>query len=611
MSSLLDLGSMTNQAIALGNMAQNMERNRILEQNAQRAEANARRDAEHTEISHLLEITKNPLTQHTPVAVTAMKRVEQLMGIQSNDEELAVGLESRRKAAETALDPNASQEDKMNAYIKAAVYSPSLTTQMLDSIEKAGNTGLKQYQLLTEMKLQDAKIRELNQRHKQIGLRNDYYSATGGILNRVLDAVNVQDAEGKRTFGPVFNRLLSAENEDQRRVTLAGYDDLSGTFRQKVEGIRAATTPMFEQLRGELGPLKDAIDQAQAQGKEVLPEDLAKVKTLELVDSAKGALDAWADDPYDRKKYNRLQNLAQQVRMASAGTEKELRGLDGQREGLLNETRRRVDLQYAKAEREQRLTDNLAAAQVEFGQLPAIGQTPQNAAKIASKFPGILPEDVMKAVKNPNQAMVSINNMDDATVAAQKEFMKSAKDTYDRLKHAPAAIVNMEKAKALIPQAKGFMGPAGESLMEAAKFLNNRLGLKIDTEGIQSAEELRTRIFFNVMDNLKKLDAQPSQLQQQIMMDSLGKIGTDPNALPRILDAFSDDLREKVEIHNREVSSAEERGVRFPYNPRIEMPGKAKKKEEAKAAEATPDTDTLTADEQAELDKLRKKYGRR
>jgi hypothetical protein len=167
--------------------------------------------------------------------------------------------------------------------------------------------------------------------------------------------------------------------------------------------------------------------------------------------------------------------------------------------------------------------------------------------------------------------ITNVNAFTPASEEAQRDFIKSTRQTYDQLKQAPVALQSIEKAKALIPSAKGFMGPGGEPLLEAAKFLNNRIGTSINTEGVKSAEELRTRIFFNIMDNLKKMDAQPSQMQQQIMMESLGKLGTDPNALPAVLDAFADVIKGKVQLHNTEVEGAISRGVKFPYDPMIKM----------------------------------------
>lgn len=177
-----------------------------------------------------------------------------------------------------------------------------------------------------------------------------------------------------------------------------------------------------------------------------------------------------------------------------------------------------------------------------------------------------------KISTHPNATTVNVNTLDTASAEAQKKFMDSARGTYDQLKTAPTLLANIERAKALIPGARGFMGTGGETLLEATKFLNNRLGLKIATEGIKNAEELRSRIFFNIMDNLKKMDAQPSQMQQQIMMESLGKLGTDPNALGNVLDAYADTVRGKVDTYNTEVTGAETRGVKFPYKPQIVLP---------------------------------------
>lgn len=181
--------------------------------------------------------------------------------------------------------------------------------------------------------------------------------------------------------------------------------------------------------------------------------------------------------------------------------------------------------------------------------------------------------ELNKANAGATRVQTQVNSFTPASEEAQKDFIRSTRTNYDALRGAPVAIQSIEEAKKLIPGAKGFMGPGGESLLEAAKFLNNRLGTNIDTAGVKDAEELRTRIFMNIMDNLKKMDASPSQMQQQIMMDSLGKLGTDPGALPRVLDAFSDVIKGKVALHNKEVKDAEGKGVKFPYNPIIDLPG--------------------------------------
>jgi hypothetical protein len=177
----------------------------------------------------------------------------------------------------------------------------------------------------------------------------------------------------------------------------------------------------------------------------------------------------------------------------------------------------------------------------------------------------------LKPSASASRQVTAINTQLPASEEAQKEFMKEMRQTFSALKQAPTVLDNIEKAKALVPQAKGFMGAGGESILQAASFLNNRLGTSIDTKGVQNAEELRSRLFLGIMDNLKKLDSQPSQQQQAALQVALGSIGTDPSALPRVLDVFGDTIRQKVDLYNEEARGAEGRGVKFPYNPTIKL----------------------------------------
>lgn len=159
-----------------------------------------------------------------------------------------------------------------------------------------------------------------------------------------------------------------------------------------------------------------------------------------------------------------------------------------------------------------------------------------------------------------------------ASVEAQKQFIQQATEERKSLRNAPDVLTNTAKARALIPGAKGFMGAGGEPMLKTASFLNNRLGFTIDTKGVADASELRTRLFDGIMDNLKRLDSQPSQEQQRVMQEALGTLGTDPNALPRILDKIDETVRARVMRYNEDVTEAEGRGVKFPFKPQIKLP---------------------------------------
>jgi hypothetical protein len=214
------------------------------------------------------------------------------------------------------------------------------------------------------------------------------------------------------------------------------------------------------------------------------------------------------------------------------------------------------------------------SGQTDLVQIAGLGGKPTTVETYADvPLPAaVLAQQLQKSAAGAARQVTNVNTQIPASEEAQKEFMKEARVTFNTLKSAPSVLANMEEAKKLVPSAKGFMGPGGEPLLKVASFLNNRLGTNIATEGVEDAVVLRSRLFTGVIENLRKLDAQPTQAQQQVLQDAIGNLGTDPNALPRVLDAFGDILRQKVGAYNAEVTDAESRGVKFPYNPVIKMP---------------------------------------
>jgi len=207
-------------------------------------------------------------------------------------------------------------------------------------------------------------------------------------------------------------------------------------------------------------------------------------------------------------------------------------------------------------------------------QIPGLGGAPVNIGTYADVPlpPAVEAQKARTAKAGATNVQTNVNAFTPASEEAQRDFIKSTRATYDTLKSAPGTLKNIEEAKRLIPGAKGFMGPGGESLLDAASFLNNRLGTNIETKGITDATVLRSRLFQGIIENLRKLDANPTENQQNAMRVALGNIGTDPNALPAVLDSFADTVRSKVEMHNAEVGGAVARGVKFPYDPTVKLP---------------------------------------
>lgn len=181
-------------------------------------------------------------------------------------------------------------------------------------------------------------------------------------------------------------------------------------------------------------------------------------------------------------------------------------------------------------------------------------------------------EDWKKLGSQQISVETKVNALVHASEEAQKEYIKSVAEERKALRNAPDTLANLDAARKLVPNAAAFMGTGGEPLLAAASFLNNRLGFGIKTEGVRDATVLRTRLFESILENLKKLDSSPTYEQQRIMQQALGSLGTDPNALPLVLDKIEEALRSRVDRYNVDVTEAEKRGVKFPFRPQINLP---------------------------------------
>jgi hypothetical protein len=193
-------------------------------------------------------------------------------------------------------------------------------------------------------------------------------------------------------------------------------------------------------------------------------------------------------------------------------------------------------------------------------------------------------------------AQTNVNAFTPASVEAQKQFIQDVAKERSVLRTAPDTIKNIEAAKKLIPTASTFMGKGGEPLLAAASFLNNRLGFGISTQGVTDATVLRTRLFEGILDNLKKLDSQPSQEQQRVLSEALGNLGTDPAALEQILNRIGETVTDRVDRFNIDVTESEARGVKFPFKPQITLPQRPRVA--GSAASQIPTTSTAGIDQE-------------
>ena len=148
---------------------------------------------------------------------------------------------------------------------------------------------------------------------------------------------------------------------------------------------------------------------------------------------------------------------------------------------------------------------------------------------------------------------VNVSNFEPFTNTVKKEAAVGLQKSFETLQNIPQTIKALDTAKTYLAKSGGFVGSGGNVKLEMAKFFNNNFGTKINPQGVANTEALQSALFYNVMDNLKKMDASPSQQQQQIMQDAFGRITTDPAALPLILDFYRNQVMSKASEHNRRV----------------------------------------------------------
>lgn len=217
--------------------------------------------------------------------------------------------------------------------------------------------------------------------------------------------------------------------------------------------------------------------------------------------------------------------------------------------------------------------DPALQADIQKATLRANGQYPQGKPSMSGGGLGDAPKFGQTQEEQIRQAGQTAANTE-----AGKEFISEMRQNYAKLRDVPATLENIERAKTLAAgQAKQFMGPFSQSKLAVTKFIRSNVpGMgNLNTEGVTGAEELQSTLFNQTMDNLKKMDASPSEYQQKVMQQAFGTLTTDPQSIPKVLDVFSDILRNRVDIHNETVTSAEGRGTVFPYDVKVKLKPKS------------------------------------
>ena len=187
-------------------------------------------------------------------------------------------------------------------------------------------------------------------------------------------------------------------------------------------------------------------------------------------------------------------------------------------------------------------------------------------------FPGTF-WDYKTGLANAGAARTSMNVQNQ--LPFKEQIQKGAAEglikNFETLQNIPSTLQNMDKMVKLSQQPI-YAGVGGETKLQTAKFLNNNFGTNISPDKIGNTEEFKSAAYMGIMENLKKTDSNPTMAQQNALKDAIGSLGTDPSALPRVVNVMRDVLINKAENHNRLVQQTIQNGVQYPYSIEIPLP---------------------------------------
>jgi hypothetical protein len=153
----------------------------------------------------------------------------------------------------------------------------------------------------------------------------------------------------------------------------------------------------------------------------------------------------------------------------------------------------------------------------------------------------------------------------------QKEAASGLMKNFETLQNIPSTLQNMDKMVKLSQQPI-YAGVGGETKLQIAKLFNNNFGTNIAPDTVKNTEEFKSAAYMGIMENLKKTDSNPTMAQQNALKDAIGSLGTDPAALPRVVNVMRDVLVNKAENHNRLVQQTMQNGVQYPYSIEVPLP---------------------------------------
>jgi soluble lytic murein transglycosylase-like protein len=167
--------------------------------------------------------------------------------------------------------------------------------------------------------------------------------------------------------------------------------------------------------------------------------------------------------------------------------------------------------------------------------------------------PGLTKADLSKSVSSINEA-------------TNKQIFEN----YNTVKEIPNTLDALNNAKAALPKAIQFTGPLGERRLQAAKLINSTIGpifgISVSPEATANADIFKSQVTQPLLASIATTGGRMSPQEMAKMSANFSNLDSDPNAIPKILDALTKRYSSQLAEHNNFVSQAKKNGVPMPID---------------------------------------------
>ena len=141
----------------------------------------------------------------------------------------------------------------------------------------------------------------------------------------------------------------------------------------------------------------------------------------------------------------------------------------------------------------------------------------------------------------------------------------------DNARTAESALHTIQESRKAIAGG-AFLGSGADAKTDITKAAKSLFGIDIDSTKLSNSEYLRTTLGQGLLDNAKKLGANPTAEDSKRIDAIVGTISKDPTALSKALDFQEEMAIRAINKHNENVTDAERRGLSTPFNLTIQVP---------------------------------------